>query len=729
MGHGLSRSASVPSLIVGGQDTGGTWRSDDDGETWVKSPDEGLRGFGMQGVLIDPEDPDRWYGVGEALFQTGADDSSPHSGVYLTTDGGRHWAQVYSEPLAHHQRAPSEIACDPTTGGAGRTLYATITRWDGSAVVVRSTDRGEAWSVRSTIPATAAGAGVRGRVDALFHHPGRSGVLLLCTQGGLFRSTDGAATWTRMSGAGGLPVGEVARADVNPANGDEIYCVVNASGAADDGGLWRTTDGGSRWSEVGTPPGFPASKVFVGFADGGGWQPVGARTLYLIGRGQQMQVSGNGGASWQAAGVEPQPGRGDTWDRQISDSANGGLRPEITARALPHPRVAGRALFHAKSHNFRTDDGGETCRYSGEGFSGEIAFVWASSVAFSDDPLRMAFGVTDAGFRMTDDGGRSFHVGLVRGYTEGGVALKNSVHSIAIHPTDPDQTVACAGFRTGPDGMRLFKSDVRFPQSYVHDRTTGNGAAGSDWTRVRDVDDKHVFLQWNRDTPTCVYSTNARSLSSGDRGSWVGYGAGFGGCRAVFPGDHDVCYGLSGSGSSWTLRRSDDRGDTHRVLASIGWGGILSADLGYMVLAIHPTDPAVFFTASASGDLARYDGTSGTWRTGYGLRSLHAAAHPGAPSPQVCSVALDPQDADVGYVGIESFGFHGVWRSRNIQAASPDWEDVTLDFPRINVGPRLVVHPLTGDLLAGTGGVGGVRVLAAPGRRSHPSLIGNWSVT
>ena len=196
------------------------------------------------------------------------------------------------------------------------------------------------------------------------------------------------------------------------------------------------------------------------------------------------------------------------------------------------------------SHNFRTDDA-ISWRYSGEGFSGEIAFVSASSIAFSNDPLRMAFGMTDTGYRITEDGGQSFHVGRVAGYTEEDVKLQHSSHAIAIHPTDPDIIIASAGFRAGTSPTRLFRSEVHFPGRLRR-------PAGQPWRRARQAargrasgtcKTNTIFLHWNRDTPTVVYANNARSLDSG--ATWQGYAAGFGGCRAVFPGDHDICYGLT----------------------------------------------------------------------------------------------------------------------------------------------------------------------------------------
>ena len=100
-----------------------------------------------------------------------------------------------------------------------------------------------------------------------------------------------------------------------------------------------------------------------------------------------------------------------------------------------------------------------------------------------------------------------------------------------------------------------------------------------------------------------------------------------------------------------------------------------------------------------------------------------------ARAAKVTSIAIDPQDANVGYVVMDSPGNHGIWRSQNIQAVSPDWEDITKDFHRSTVFPE---------------GVGasadrrrarrqrrrrrGADAAAARQRARTPSLAGNWPV-
>ena len=97
-------------------------------------------------------------------------------------------------------------------------------------------------------------------------------------------------------------------------------------------------------------------------------------------------------------------------------------------------------------------------------------------------------------------------------------------------------------------------------------------------------------------------------------------------------------------------------------------------------------------------------------------------AFPAGHTRALSTIELDPQDANVGYVCIECVGAHSIWRSRNIQSASPTWEDVTYNLHRCNIGFKCVVHPLTGDAYFGNGGTGGMRLLKAPAPRKSPSL-------
>ena len=163
------------------------------------------------------------------------------------------------------------------------------------------------------------------------------------------------------------------------------------------------------------------------------------------------------------------------------------------------------------------------------------------------------------------------------------------------------------------------------------------------------------------------------------------------------------------------------------MLADIGWGGILSSDAFYAVLAIHPTDPAIFFTASSTGDLARFDGNAGTWRTGYDLRGLHKAAYPGRGEPGRLSVALDPQDANVGYVGIESYRLPRHLADREHPGGEPGLGGHHRELPPDQHRSEAGGAPADRRRVRRHRRRRPVRVLPAPGKRSHPSLIGNWT--
>jgi photosystem II stability/assembly factor-like uncharacterized protein len=174
----------------------GMYKSTDGGKTWRHIGLEDTRQIGK--ILIDPQNPDVVY-VAALGHQYGPNDQR---GVFKTTDGGKTWKQVLSKGP---DVGAIDLAMDPLDSD---TLFACT--WH---------TRRPPWSV---YPPS--------------HGPGS----------GLYKSTDGGATWTEVKGGGFPSTEDRIGIAISPSRGERIYAFVDSEDRS-VGGIYRSDDGGTTW--------------------------------------------------------------------------------------------------------------------------------------------------------------------------------------------------------------------------------------------------------------------------------------------------------------------------------------------------------------------------------------------------------------------------------------------------------------------------------------------------
>src|SRR5215471_13637840 len=266
-------------------------------------------------VIADPLDANRFF-IGTV-----------GGGIWSTTNGGVTWT-----PLTDKQAtlSISSLAFDPTDpnrniliAGTGLTANGTVCTtgpcfFTGSGGLrnglLYSNDGGSTW--------TSLGAATLGgqTVDAV---AARGNVLLAGTfeesfaasaaqrrVGGLYRSTDGGATFTLVSGTGGLPTGPVNSIVGDPNNSNRIFAAVSSPSAATNAqtALFVSNDAGANWTPVfgqaqsgGTISAANQTILKIASAPGGALA-VGVVNL-ATGTVTGLFWSGNSGANWTALTV------------------------------------------------------------------------------------------------------------------------------------------------------------------------------------------------------------------------------------------------------------------------------------------------------------------------------------------------------------------------------------------------------------------------------------------
>ena len=172
----------------------GLFKSTDAGQTWTHM---GLDATGRIGrIVIHPNDPDLVY----VAAMGRSHGPQPERGVFRTRDGGHTWEHVL---FVDEHTGAIDLVLDPAN--PARLFAAT-------------------WQLAMHPWGNEAGG-----------------------QGsGLYRSEDGGATWTHLTGHGlpDPPLGRIGLA-IAPSNPQRVYALIASDGR---GNLWRSDDGGEEWA-------------------------------------------------------------------------------------------------------------------------------------------------------------------------------------------------------------------------------------------------------------------------------------------------------------------------------------------------------------------------------------------------------------------------------------------------------------------------------------------------
>lgn len=243
-----------PNVFYIGINNGGVWKTDDYGRTWTPIFDDAPTGS-IGDIAVSPSHPDVIYvGSGEGLHRP---DLGVGDGIFKSTDGGKTWEHV---GLADVQQVGRLIVhpANPDivfVAGLGHPYGPNEQRG-----VFRSTDGGATWEKVLYRDENTGAIQVEfdpSNPDILFadlweHREGPWENARFSGPGsGLYKSVDGGDTWKHITS--GLPdpehgLGRIGVA-IAPSNPARMYATVDA---AQNGGIYRSDDAGESWYLVHT---------------------------------------------------------------------------------------------------------------------------------------------------------------------------------------------------------------------------------------------------------------------------------------------------------------------------------------------------------------------------------------------------------------------------------------------------------------------------------------------
>jgi hypothetical protein len=390
------------------------------------------------------------------------------SAAYLSRDGGRTWRMIPTTVLGSNTR------CRPAFHPTDRQVIYSASGWHGRLMV--SKDGGESWTPLGDLKAALCGE--------ISLDPGNPNLLMVGTDAGPFRSTNGGLNWQPCAGVKGAPLGFHFDQTSPP---ERRTCL-----AATSEGVWRSDDGGATWAEK------SAGLPWRGLRGFGGGSNAKDRSIILYCTIPSKEEGGK-----FAGGVFRSVDRGEKWESALGAGLNTetkafdqwAMGPIAQYHAVLTTNLRPQTVWTFNSNTgippphhasaYRSDDAGKTWRATfhpdprWKPFNLAYYYVMNNDGQFYQDVPRTAIdpsnsehlmAVDDGRCFITEDGGKTWfcgHTQLAPGQTAPGKDLKwlcnglvvTSTWNYYLDPFEPQRRYICytdIGFARSLDAGRTW---------------------------------------------------------------------------------------------------------------------------------------------------------------------------------------------------------------------------------------------------------------------------------
>lgn len=367
---------------------------------------------------------------------------------------------------------------------------------------------------------------------------------------GVYKSTDAGATWTNV---GLQDTQQISRVRIHPKDPDIVYVAAQGHvwGPNADRGVYRTVDGGKTWKKV----------LFVDDKTGASdlvMDPTNPRILYasfwqVYRKPWSLENGGPGGGLWKSIDG------GDTWKQLTTGLPEGVVGKVTVAVSASRPSRVWAMVQHAdKGGLYRSEDGGEKWTLV-NGSHRITQRGWYYSRIFADPRNADTIYVTNINFLKSIDGGKSFSRIRVR---------HGDTHDLWIDPGDTERMIL------GDDG------GAEVTNNGGQTWTTQDNQPTAELYRVI-ADDRFPYWVYagQQDNTTVAIRSGVRDGAI-TQAHWHDVGGGESAWIAPDPRNPDIVYAGSYGGS---ITRYDHKtGETREIIA---WpqvvDGLAQRDLKY----------------------------------------------------------------------------------------------------------------------------------------------------